>query len=256
MASFGESLKRERELRGVTLREVAEGTKISVRFLDAIESGRVEILPGGLFPRSFVRQYAAYLGLDPERAVADFLFEQKAQAPPAPPPRSTKPAVDVKRVAYGLAIVMVLAGLVLVRQLKASRASEAQVALEPSAVAPPPSFPSDRVFPPPSPTEGPPLAAAEGLVLALSASEDCWVAVEADGVKVLDQVLSEGETRTLNAKNELLLSVGNAGGIVLSVNGHSGVRLGRPGEVRRNIQITRESLRSLLEAIPDATPNS
>ena len=55
MASFGENLRRERELRGVGLREIAEATKISTRFLEAIEEDRLEILPGGMFPRSFVR---------------------------------------------------------------------------------------------------------------------------------------------------------------------------------------------------------
>ena len=54
MASFGENLRRERELRGVSLREIAEATKISVRFLQALEQDRVDVLPGGLFPRAFV----------------------------------------------------------------------------------------------------------------------------------------------------------------------------------------------------------
>src|SRR5512139_3110952 len=75
MASFGEKLRREREMRGVSLREIADGTKISLRFLQALEDGRFEVLPGGLFPRAFVRQYASYLGLDAERTVADFLVE-------------------------------------------------------------------------------------------------------------------------------------------------------------------------------------
>src|SRR5688500_18858364 len=74
MASFGENLRRERELRGVDLREMAEATKISIRFLQALEDDRVDVLPGGLFPRAFVRQYARYLGLDPERLVAEFVY--------------------------------------------------------------------------------------------------------------------------------------------------------------------------------------
>ena len=62
MASFGETLRRERELRGIDLRDVAEATKISVRFLQALEDDRIDVLPGGIFPRAFVRQYATYLG--------------------------------------------------------------------------------------------------------------------------------------------------------------------------------------------------
>ena len=84
MSSFGETLKRERELRGISLRDIADGTKISVRFLQALEEDRVEVLPGGLFPRAFVRQYALYLGLDAERMVAEFV---SAHGEPTPPER-------------------------------------------------------------------------------------------------------------------------------------------------------------------------
>ena len=57
-----------------SLREIADATKISVRFLKALEEDRVDLLPGGLFPRAFVRQYARHLGLDAERYVAEFLY--------------------------------------------------------------------------------------------------------------------------------------------------------------------------------------
>src|SRR6185436_19857257 len=88
MASFGDTLRRERELRGVDLREVAEATKISIRFLQALENDRVDVLPGGIFPRAFVRQYAMYLGLDADRKVAEFLYHVGNESPvPAAPPR-------------------------------------------------------------------------------------------------------------------------------------------------------------------------
>ena|SRR5216683_58428 len=82
MASFGENLRRERELRGIDLREMADATKISIRFLQAIEQDRVDILPGGIFPRAFVRQYAKYLGLDADRLVAEFVYAHAGE--PAP----------------------------------------------------------------------------------------------------------------------------------------------------------------------------
>ena len=72
MPSFGENLRREREMRGVTLEEIAAATKISVRFLAAIEAEEFSKLPGGIFTRSFLRTYAKYLGLDEERVLAEF----------------------------------------------------------------------------------------------------------------------------------------------------------------------------------------
>jgi cytoskeleton protein RodZ len=72
MASFGESLRREREMRGVSLEEISATTKISLRFLQALEADDFAKVPGGLFARSFLRSYASYLGLDTERLLAEY----------------------------------------------------------------------------------------------------------------------------------------------------------------------------------------
>jgi len=70
---FGERLRREREMRGVALDDIAEATKIGTRLLRALEEERFELLPGGIFNKGFVRAYAKYLGLNEEEAVADYL---------------------------------------------------------------------------------------------------------------------------------------------------------------------------------------
>src|SRR5215469_15721532 len=72
MSSFGENLRREREMRAVTLEEMSETTKISVRLLTALEHDRFGELPGGIFTRSFIRAYAQYLGLDEEHVLSEF----------------------------------------------------------------------------------------------------------------------------------------------------------------------------------------
>jgi transcriptional regulator with XRE-family HTH domain len=78
MASFGETLKRERESRNISLREIAETTKINIRHLEALEADRFDSLPGGVFNRGFVRAYADYLGIDADTAVRDFLEAMSA----------------------------------------------------------------------------------------------------------------------------------------------------------------------------------
>jgi cytoskeleton protein RodZ len=69
---FGEELRRERELRDVSRENLAAAIRISVRQLDALESGRFEILPAKVFSRGFVRAMAIHLGLDAERYAAAF----------------------------------------------------------------------------------------------------------------------------------------------------------------------------------------
>lgn len=100
MGSFGQNLRRERELRGVSLDEIAQHTKVGTRLLEAIESDRFDLLPGGIFNRSFVLHYARYLGLDEGKIGAEFdlavgaapvdikaVAEQREQHQPAPSSR-------------------------------------------------------------------------------------------------------------------------------------------------------------------------
>lgn len=244
MASFGENLRRERELRGISLREIADATKISIRFLKALEEDRVDLLPGGLFPRAFVRQYARHLGLDAERYVAEFLYvageRPVASSSPTLPP-------EPRPLPRGLIFfgVVVTAGVVLSLKLggttdRAARHAPSQIAEQ---VAPAPTESAEA-------TSGP-LATAvstpDGLVLTLKAQQDCWVEARADGQTVLNRVLAGGETATLEAHGQIVLSVGNAGGLAFRVNDRPGVPLGKSGEVKRNIVITRENIPSLVQ---------
>ncbi len=248
MPSFGETLRRERELRGIDLRDVAEATKISVRFLQALESDRADVLPGGLFPRAFVRQYASYLGLDPERTVAEYLFASSGQTMVSNTPDPVPVQPPRVRRGFVMALLLVALAVAFIAWPQVRTAEREQAAVPTTLATVPPPMPSLRVYPPPSSaaSAAPAPSEATGLVLALQARQSCWVSVQADGVKVMDRVLAEGESETLQARDEIVLSVGNAGGLAYKLNGKPGVMLGREGEVRRNIVITRQSVPSLL----------
>jgi cytoskeleton protein RodZ len=69
---FGEHLRREREMRGISLDEIASATRIGTRFLEAMENEQWSQLPGGVFNRGFVRAVAHHLGLDEETLVAEY----------------------------------------------------------------------------------------------------------------------------------------------------------------------------------------
>src|SRR5919206_5131652 len=72
---FGTKMKRAREARGVSLRQIATATKISVAALEALERNDISRLPGGIFSRAFVRSYAIEVGVDPEQTVREFLAQ-------------------------------------------------------------------------------------------------------------------------------------------------------------------------------------
>src|SRR5216683_233714 len=71
MTSIGETLRRQRLQNKLSLDQISLETKISVRLLEAIESEQFEKLPGGVFRRSFVLQYARALGLDSEEIAGE-----------------------------------------------------------------------------------------------------------------------------------------------------------------------------------------
>ena len=92
MTDFGGKLREARERRGVTLRQIANTTKISVAALEALERNDVSKLPGGIFSRAFVRSYAIEVGLDPDQTVREFL--ERFQGEPAAPVVTRQPVLD------------------------------------------------------------------------------------------------------------------------------------------------------------------
>jgi cytoskeletal protein RodZ len=85
MNDFGGRLREAREAKGISLREIAGRTKISVAALEALERNDVSKLPGGIFSRSIVKAYAIEVGLDADRTVQEFLDRFDDEPPPAPP---------------------------------------------------------------------------------------------------------------------------------------------------------------------------
>src|SRR3990172_709832 len=71
--SFSNLLRQEREAKGLSLKAIADQTKISTRFLKAIEEEKLQILPGGVFTTSFVQQYAQFLGVDEDVSITEFI---------------------------------------------------------------------------------------------------------------------------------------------------------------------------------------
>src|SRR5271154_594510 len=107
---FGEHLKREREMRGVSLEEISAATRINTRYLDALEKARWSDLPGGAFNRGFIRSVARFLGLDEEGLIAEYALETKEKTDAAhvaaEGQRDWKPLV----IAISVFVLMVLAG--------------------------------------------------------------------------------------------------------------------------------------------------
>src|SRR4051812_20212675 len=141
---FGSKLRAARERRGVSLRQIANATKISIGLLEALERNDYGKLPGGIFSRSFVRAYAAEVGLDPDRTVEEFLAQFPHDSVPAahavaPQVEDNEAIESERRMASAflkvIAISLPLAGVLL--YYGSMRRTPARPAAEPSTVVPP-----------------------------------------------------------------------------------------------------------------------
>ena len=268
LASFGEELRREREIRGISLKEIADATKISKRFLDAIERNDHKTLPAPVFTRGFVREYARYLGLNSEEmvnrynfaAVGDDRIEQSAhlerlttpQAPPMPNKKAPKvsippPYARVDRNVYILIIVVIaLAGVsywALKHRRESRLANEERLSAEAKTVvtAPPPKAPVVLTQTSTAPQAA--TAQTAPLLLSIEVSEPSIVVLEADGETVINDELRRGYHRTIEAKERFRFrTIGNAGGIALTLNDKPVPPLGREGQVLHDVVFDLESL--------------
>jgi cytoskeleton protein RodZ len=250
VGDFGSRLREARERRGVTLRRIANSTKISISALEALERNDVSRLPGGIFSRAFVRAYAVEVGLDPEATIRDFMavfpgHESVSAGHPSANPVDREAHESDQRLAatflWLAAISLPLVGLLLYFGGKQHSASAArgvpQVAAPVSEGAPvdiPP--PAEIVRPavgPIAPPVTPPAPAAvpDSLTVALVAVRPCWVSATVDGSKVVERLLATGEREVLDAHRALVLTLGDASAVTLTVNGQPARGLGRAGQV-------------------------
>ena len=94
---FGMKMRRHREERGITLRQIADATKLSVGALEALERNEISRLPGGIYSRAFVRSYALEIGLDPEQTVRDFMVQFPHESVTVGSPHAPQPPFDIDR---------------------------------------------------------------------------------------------------------------------------------------------------------------
>jgi len=118
--SFGEELRRERVVREISLEEIAQATKISIRLLTALENSDLTRLPAPTFTRGFIRAYARHLGIDPEEKVNAYLADLAGGPPEAPSGKSARIRSRFWRnrratagaIVGGAALVLVVLGLI------------------------------------------------------------------------------------------------------------------------------------------------
>ncbi len=237
---IGIRLRAAREGKGVSLRHIADTTKLTVSTLQALERGNVSRLPGGIYRRAIVRSFAREVGLDPEETLQAFLVQHPDDLPPPASARvSDSTIVDVEprtprrgllqfAVRFFGAAVPVLAGFYYFGG-HTTPSSSAPKKAENSRPARPTDVWSPEIVPAGGFSEAPP-PAVHPVVVRLTASSTCVLRLTADGRIVLARTIEAGEQIEIELSDELLLSGDDAGAVQFSVNGQAGRLLGQAGE--------------------------
>src|SRR5579862_1844361 len=228
--TFGERLKRERELREVTPEEICKATRIAPRFLEALENEQWNRLPGGVFGRGFVRSIARFLGLSEEDLLSEYDLargENGNGAPAKPEERipSTPKWIPILAgaLAVSLLVALALGGRYAWKAYQARKASK-----KTSAIVSLPTETQPRtigVSAPASAEPGTVPAAtnldATNLDLLVSAAAPTHVRVVADGTVTFDSEMTAGESRRFAATDRFEVTATDTGPVLLELNGQS-----------------------------------
>jgi cytoskeleton protein RodZ len=275
--SVGAVLARARTEAGLTTQQISDSTRIRRSIVEAIERDDHAVAGGAVYARGHIRSIATMLGLDAApllaqldeeanpHAVISQPLEEPIEAPGAVQPvgqslgdrmASMGVAVRTSRrsgpnwsavMVSALALVVLIAGVQIVRSATRSSQTAGQVAAtsvtSPSApTSPAPSVPATATpTPTPTPTpsgssadpnpSGSGLVAQAGVSVVVDASSRSWLSVTANQKTIYEGLLLKGQTRTFTDKNKVKITLGNAGGVTLTVNGHQLPAPGSQGQV-------------------------
>lgn len=216
---IGARLREARARRRVSLEDASLSTRIKPKFLQALEADAPpSAFPAPVYARAFLREYAAFLRLDPEPLVEDYRRAHgdtpSVMVLPHPVARGSR-----RTLVRGGLLALSLAALAGLSVLAAGRGS-----LE--LPAPPPTEPAGQQ---PAQVEPPPVAPPPaGVALEIRVKDaESWVRVGADGEVLVKGTRRPGWSRTFTHPERLRIAIGNAGAVRLFLNGE---RLGKPGD--------------------------
>jgi cytoskeleton protein RodZ len=251
---FGRTLREARERRGLSLRQIASATKISLLTLEALERNDIARLPGGIFSRAFVRSYALEVGLDPEETIQEFMGQFPQDSVTAGHPTTGRvedhEAVESDRrtattflrlifVSIPLAVIVVYFATAgrraAVRQVFGVQASEPAAA--PRPVAAPQSASVEAADAPGDAPGGadraavtPDPPAVDLLVVQVKAVQRSWVSAIVDGQRAVQRVFQPGDEQTLDVRRDIVLTAGDGGAITVTLNGAAAKPIGPSGQ--------------------------
>ncbi|HEU4526666.1 MAG TPA: helix-turn-helix domain-containing protein [Actinomycetota bacterium] len=222
----GTALRRARHAAGRTIADVSRATGVWERHLMALEDDApLEEFPARSYARLYLREYAQHLGLDPES-----LLDALDAVHPAPEEQVLEPLPDRRGRRKVLAVVLVALSVVALALIVLNR-PESPAGLQSHVPPPADRAPVAAGSNPDEPAApAPPAREPRGIRVEVKVTQRSWVQAISDGEVVAAASFEPGKTATYRAKKALELTLGNAGGVRVRVDGER-VATGGPGDV-------------------------
>jgi len=220
---LGEHLRQARLERGITLEQIQNSSKIRLRYLQALEAGSFSAIPGEVYLRGFLQNYASCVGLDPHAILELYdrmrtAKETPVEKPAEPPATSTRQRTWREPALLGAGIVLVGLLILLVVRSGIPRPEQRR--------APKKSVDTGRDPAPAARRQG-------GVNLVLQYTARCWVSIRCDGRLVFEGTVDAGAIQEWTAQEVILGQFGNSGGVRAELNGKRLEPLGITGESAR-----------------------
>lgn len=255
---IGDKLRAERERQNLTIQDIAKGTSIRALYIEAIEKGEYGQLPGTVYAKGFIRNYANFLKIDADAVVHQFMEEnhpeevaaaEEAKQQLAEAEEANKAEVKAKlatgseyreqvsssssrqnSLLIALIVLLVGAGAYYLFAMEDSSAPKtAPKAVTQTAKAP--AAKSQQAKEPAPAKEQPAAKKVEGVELVAKFSDKCWTQVIADGKTIYEGTIDPGKTETWKGKEKVVITAGNAGAVEMKVNGQDMGKAGNVGQV-------------------------
>jgi len=241
--TVGEILLRAREYYGLTRLDIERAIRIRESLITAIETGDIESLPGRAYAIGFVRSYAEYLQLDGDQIVALYKTRDLCDKRnpvlnfPEAAPEKRLPSKLIMAGSFVAILLAVAAGVVVTAQDRSmvedvpavmAEIATKNTAFTPEAIEPAAGTPSTN----------------SGIIL--NVREDSWVEIkDASGKEIVSRVLNAGDRYFVPERADLVMSLGNAGAIDVSVHGQDLPPLGQGGDILRDVRLEEAALKTL-----------
>ena len=234
MPGLGDEFRVAREARQLSLSDVSEQIHIRSVYLQSIENEEWSVIAAPVYVRGFVRTYARFLGLDPERAVAQFnasIGELAARPHENVPlgsidrPRRPSPWLFVAGIAALVLVIFVGYRWFQFQQNAGQSSTVAEVTAPPSTAPSSQASASEATAAPAKPAVAPTAKTIE-----LSVTAPSWLLVRVDGAQVLEGIMPAGTRKSFHG-SQAFVRAGNAGGVFLKINGKDLGAMGHSGDV-------------------------